>query len=405
VKLFLNYRREDTAPYAGRLYDRLTTHFGRDQVFIDIDQIQPGEDFVEAINAKVGACDAVMVLIGTHWLEARDARGQRRLDDSEDFVRMEIVAALERKIRVIPVLVGGAAMPPRNQLPEPLAPLSRRNAIEITETRFHSDVDRLVRALDRSPKFSTPNPPSPGKVHGISFQSAKRNWWVLTGICAAVILVGTIWFAAKSPFRTSRAIGPALSRSSRSAAAGPAKPREPFTNSIGMKLQWIEPLKMWVGEYEVTQAEFQETIGGNPSLFKGDRRPVDKVTWNEAINFCRRLTEKDRAEGIVNQNLGYRLPDDDEFDLYIADAKVTDAVTSYEGIRRRTAEVGSFGPNKYGLYDVRGNVWEWTSDKQLRGGCWDTKDLEGLATSYRFTPNPKYDCQNFGFRCVLTAMR
>ena len=149
AKLFINYRREDTAPYAGRLYDRLIAHFGEDQVFIDIDQIEPGEDFVEAINSKVGACDIAIVSIGPNWLTVTDASGKRRLDDSEDFVRMEIVAALERKIRVIPVLVGGARMPRKHDLPEVLAPLSRRNAIELSETRFHSDVSRLIQAIEK----------------------------------------------------------------------------------------------------------------------------------------------------------------------------------------------------------------------------------------------------------------
>src|SRR5207249_4197205 len=149
-KLFINYRREDSAPYAGRLYDRLTTHFGEDQVFIDIDQIDPGEDFVEAINRKVSACDIAIVLIGPSWLHATDASGKRRLDDEEDFVRMEIVAALQRKIRVIPVLVGGARMPGRHDLPEALAQLSRRNAVELSETRFHADVNRLIEAIEKS---------------------------------------------------------------------------------------------------------------------------------------------------------------------------------------------------------------------------------------------------------------
>src|SRR5262245_3777098 len=150
ARLFINYRREDTAPYAGRLYDRLTAHFGEDQVFIDIDQIGPGEDFVEAINRKVGTCDVAIISIGPHWLTATDASGNRRLDDPEDFVRAEIVAALERKILVIPVLVGGARMPRRQDLPEALSPLSRRNAIELSETRFHADVNRLIEAIEKS---------------------------------------------------------------------------------------------------------------------------------------------------------------------------------------------------------------------------------------------------------------
>jgi Skp family chaperone for outer membrane proteins len=149
AKLFINYRREDTAPYAGRLYDRLITHFGEDQVFIDIDQIEPGEDFVEVINRKVGVCDIAIVAIGPNWLSATDASGKRRIDDEEDFVRMEIAAALQRKIRVIPVLVGGARMPAKHDLPEALAPLSRRNAIELSETRFHADVNRLIEAIEK----------------------------------------------------------------------------------------------------------------------------------------------------------------------------------------------------------------------------------------------------------------
>jgi TIR domain/Sel1 repeat len=150
AKLFINYRREDTRHAAGRLYDHLIQHFGEDQVFIDIDQIEPGEDFVEAINRKVSACDIAIVAIGPHWLGATDASGKRRLDDEEDFVRMEIVAALQRNIRVIPVLVDGARMPRKQDLPEALAPLSRRNAIELSETRFHSDVDRLIEAIEKS---------------------------------------------------------------------------------------------------------------------------------------------------------------------------------------------------------------------------------------------------------------
>jgi TIR domain-containing protein len=150
AKLFINYRRDDTGHAAGRLYDRLIAHFGEDQVFIDIDQIEPGEDFVEVINRKVGACDIALVAIGPNWLRPIDASGKRRLDDEEDFVRMEIVAALQRNIRVVPVLVGGARMPGRQDLPEALASLSRRNAIELSETRFHADVNRLIEAIEKS---------------------------------------------------------------------------------------------------------------------------------------------------------------------------------------------------------------------------------------------------------------
>ena len=146
-KVFISYRRDDSAAYAGRLYDRLAAHFGAGQVFMDIDQIEPGEDFVEVIKEKVGSCSAAIVLIGKSWLSAADAQGNRRLDDPEDFVRQEITTALGRKIKVFPVLVGGAVMPNYTQLPEALGALSRRNGIEITDLRFHHDVDRLIEAL------------------------------------------------------------------------------------------------------------------------------------------------------------------------------------------------------------------------------------------------------------------
>ena len=149
MKIFINYRREDSAPYAGRLYDRLIEHFGDDQVFMDIDKIGAGEDFVEVINRKISACDIAIVSIGPDWLGATDESGKRRLDNAEDFVRMEIVTALKRKICVIPVLVDGARMPRKRDLPRALAPLSRRNAIELSETRFHDDVNRLIKAIEK----------------------------------------------------------------------------------------------------------------------------------------------------------------------------------------------------------------------------------------------------------------
>ncbi len=198
MKLFINYRREDTAPYAGRLYDRLKANFGAEEVFIDIDQIEPGEDFVEAINRKVGACEIALVLLGPDWLGLTDASGRRRLDDPEDFVRMEIVAALQREIRVIPVLVGGARMPRKEDLPEPLAPLSRRNAIELSEARFHADVDRLIEAMEK-PRHppgkevekpeAKPAPAVPARRSPDHDSSSRTNLFRMAVFAAAAVLI------------------------------------------------------------------------------------------------------------------------------------------------------------------------------------------------------------------------
>jgi hypothetical protein len=194
AKLFINYRREDTAPYAGRLYDRLTAHFGAGQVFIDIDQIEPGEDFVEAINNKVGACEIAIVSIGPDWLSVTNASGQRRIDDTEDFVRMEIVAALQRKIRVIPVLMGGARMPTKQDLPEELAPLSRRNAIELSETRFHADVDRLIEAIEKPRAMANGEKTSARRPETSSSAPSRLTAYILIAAVVALTVGCFVWF-------------------------------------------------------------------------------------------------------------------------------------------------------------------------------------------------------------------
>ena len=147
VKIFLNYRREDSAPFAGRLADDLGRHFGPENVFIDINRIDLGDDFVEAINEKIGACDVLVVLIGKEWLTTGDSAG-RRLDNVDDLVRREILAAKERKVRIIPVLVDGAAMPGEDQLPDALKFLARRNGLELSHTGYHFQLNRLIKAME-----------------------------------------------------------------------------------------------------------------------------------------------------------------------------------------------------------------------------------------------------------------
>jgi len=153
--VFISYRREDSSHLAGRLYDRLADRFGEGQVFMDVDAIEPGVDFAEEINRAVEACMVLAAVIGPNWLTATDERGHRRLDDPDDFVRLEIEAALARGVRVIPVLAEGALVPRRQDLPESLAGLARRNAFLIRHESFRSDARRLVTAIER---FLAPAP-------------------------------------------------------------------------------------------------------------------------------------------------------------------------------------------------------------------------------------------------------
>ena len=145
--VFISYRREDSGGFAGRIYDRLTRSLGAENVFFDVDSIAPGVDFVDTLNDRLSRCDALVAVIGRSWLSLADASNHRRLDDPNDYVRLEIEAALQRGIRVIPVLVDGATLPKSGDLPPTLAKLTRRQAIEISLARFESDVERLVDAV------------------------------------------------------------------------------------------------------------------------------------------------------------------------------------------------------------------------------------------------------------------
>lgn len=149
-RIFISYRRDETAFPAGWLFERLADHFGAGQIFKDVDSIQLGDDFVEVITAAVGSCDVLLALIGDRWLTTTDDRGRRRLDNPEDFVRLEIEAGLARDVRVIPVLVEGARMPRADELPPSLAKLVRRQALELSPSRFHFDTARLLKVLDRT---------------------------------------------------------------------------------------------------------------------------------------------------------------------------------------------------------------------------------------------------------------
>lgn len=147
--IFISYRRDDSRHAAGRLVDRLRQAFNEDQLFMDVDNIGLGLDFVKVLQDKVGACDVMLVVIGPQWLHAQDEQGQRRLDDMHDFVRLEVEVALARDVRVVPIFIDGAQPPRPEELPPSLQPLVRRQATTIAHDRFGADADRIVAALQR----------------------------------------------------------------------------------------------------------------------------------------------------------------------------------------------------------------------------------------------------------------
>ena len=145
-RVFISYRRQETAWPARQLYDVLVAELGADRVFKDVDDIEPGDDFVERLQSAVGSCEVLLALIGPQWLTVTDAKGTRRLDDPGDFVRIEVETALKRDdVRVIPILVDNARMPTPEELPKGLAALSRRQAVKIDPVNF--DTRRLMGVL------------------------------------------------------------------------------------------------------------------------------------------------------------------------------------------------------------------------------------------------------------------
>jgi len=139
-------------------------HFSPSQVFMDIDGIAPGVDFVDAIDQAVSSCDVFLVVIGRSWATIADDEGERRLDNPEDFIRLEIKTALDHDVRLIPVVVQHAAMPRSDQLPEDIVRLVRHNALELSDLRWDFDVNRLIDAIEtptgKAPALATAERPT-----------------------------------------------------------------------------------------------------------------------------------------------------------------------------------------------------------------------------------------------------
>lgn len=190
-RIFISYRREDAAGDAGRLADHVQRRFGAARVFLDIDTIEPGTDFVRVLRESLQNTAVVLVVIGPRWTSLRTADGLRRLDDPADFVRMEVEAALGRDIPVVPVLVQGATVPRKEDLPASLAPLVTRQMVALDHAEFHDDAERLCDRLakviesDGSPRWPL-----------------VRRWWPALAVVAALAL-GLAGYAVRTQYRRS----------------------------------------------------------------------------------------------------------------------------------------------------------------------------------------------------------
>jgi hypothetical protein len=199
-QVFISYRREESAAYAGRIYDAMAARFGDKNVFMDV-EMPPGVDFVDQIDKVLAGCAALIVVIGPRWAELTDGNGRTRLEDADDFVRREVAAALRRDdVTVIPALVAGAMMPGPEELPEDLHPLTRRNALELSHTRWRYDVGRLHEVLDGliplpPPALSTPLERPPERSASIAMPTSWAA--ALRLLVEGILLAAVAGFAGR----------------------------------------------------------------------------------------------------------------------------------------------------------------------------------------------------------------
>ena len=264
--VFISYRREDSAAYAGRLFDILSTEFGQENTFMDLTTIEGGDDFSVVIERKLDVSDALLAVIGPHWLTVTEPNGGRRLDNASDFVRLEIGKALERGIRVIPVLVGGASLPNPNDLPSNLRALCERQAMEVRDAHFHADVKELTDVLHHT-------------LHGTGFvpKAANLKRFIPAFLVGLAVVIGIFWLLVQRKSGRPNAIAAGTEQSAQNPKSALSDSAKPLANVAGeweatVKYDWGDTYHEWF-DFEVDRQALSGTAGflGVP---KGQGRPI-----------------------------------------------------------------------------------------------------------------------------------
>ena len=346
--IFISYRRDDSADIAGRIYDRLVQKFGREVIFKDVDTIPFGVDFRKHLNDAVEKCSVLLAVIGRQWLNMPNEAGKRRLDNPADFVRIEIEAALERNIPVVPLLVRGASMPKPGDLPSCLENLAYRNGLPVrSDPDFHRDMDRLiaglaaalgVRAFASGRKITPATPKKNPDILKITTPLEME----LIRIPAGEFLMGS----------------------------DPAKDKKTFDDELPQHR--LRLLEYYIAKYPVTVVQFSAFVEQSGYQFKvkdnlkgKPNHPVVRVTWHEAIAFCEWLRQKTPHT--------FSLPSEAEWEKAArgTDGRIYPWGNRFDKNRcnmeesgiKTTTPAGKYSPwgdSPFGCADMAGNVWEWT---------------------------------------------
>ncbi|MGZ8846536.1 MAG: SUMF1/EgtB/PvdO family nonheme iron enzyme [Pyrinomonadaceae bacterium] len=448
--IFICYRTEDSSGHAGRLFDNLASRFGKDRIFMDFDKLEGGEDFETAIEQAVGSCEILLAIIGRHWLTVSEG-ASRKLENPKDFVRLEIVKALDRNIRVIPVLVQGAAMPKPEDLPDDLVKLTRRHALRLDDGKsWHDDVDELIRTIE--------------KIFSERAETDRSKKIKLALVMVGAVVVFTVgfglWKWSRSP--EIKIDGPTPEPCIVTATGPTSVNGRAMRNILGMEFVLIPKGKFkmgslegelnsreeeyrqhdvninysfYMGKYEVNQAQWQTLMCKKPSQFKdcGDNCPVENVSWGDVQDFIKRLNN-------LGGEFTYRLPTEAEWEYACRagtppkdpgrdnrnsdDSDKRDAKAQAwfsQNSALTTHPVGQKQPNNWDLHDMRGNVWEWCEDlrhdnyegaprdgsawlqgdpyRVLRGGSFDSA-MSLTRPAQRLWESPEHRDKNKGFRLV-----
>lgn len=404
---------------------------------MDIDTIEPGEDFVTVIENAVGSCEILIAVIGRNWLSTT-AGTAPRLHDPKDFVRLEIASALRRNIRVIPILVQRASMPKQQDLPDELAQFTRRNALELSDLDWQNDVAQLINLMDRILGENLTNGES--DLNGLR---RKRTALIVASIIVAVIIgIGIIWALQVPSVENQTANASAALQREQATNALPVTELRPPAGMVYvpggefmMGRNSDDPREspahkvtvnpFYIDAHEVTCAEYKIYLDANPDQpapFNWVNRnipdasaglPVTAIDWYQAKAFAawsgKRLPTEEEWEFAARGTKGHIYPWGNVWEARLANVQ-----------KKNLTEAGKFpGLSPYGAVDMVGNAWEWTASpltaypngtlsevpapdsKVIRGGSY-IDSASQATTTYRvgYPARSATDYSKIGFRCA-----